>query len=61
MKSKTKNIILIKAEIKLMNILWDIKQATVNELIRSLPEPKTGIYGSTSSYAGVDKKTSGDF
>ena len=40
MKAKTKNILLTKTEIKLMNILWDIKQATVNELIRSLPEPK---------------------
>ena len=31
---------LTKAELNLMNILWDKGQATVNELVEALPEPK---------------------
>lgn len=37
-ESKTKS--LTKAELNLMNILWDKGQATVNELIEKLPDPK---------------------
>ena len=35
-----KNRTLTKAELNLMNILWDKGQATVNELVDALPEPK---------------------
>lgn len=35
-----KNKSLTKAELNLMNILWDKGQATVNELVDVLPEPK---------------------
>lgn len=31
---------LTKFELKLMNILWDKKQAFVNDIIEALPEPK---------------------
>ena len=31
---------LTKAELNLMNILWDKQQASVNEIIEALPEPK---------------------
>ena len=31
---------LTKAELNLMNILWDKGKATVNELVEALPEPK---------------------
>lgn len=37
-EARTKS--LTKAELNLMNILWDKGEATVNELIDKLPEPK---------------------
>ena len=40
MNFDTKNKSLTRAELHLMNILWDKGQATVNELQASLPEPK---------------------
>lgn len=36
--TKTKS--LTKAELRLMNILWDKRSGTVSELIEELPEPK---------------------
>lgn len=40
MNFDTKNKSLTRAELHLMNILWDKGQATVNELQAELPEPK---------------------
>ena len=40
MKEEMKNKSLTKAELNLMSILWDKEQATVNDLIEALPEPK---------------------
>lgn len=40
MKENAKSKTLTKAELNLMNILWDKEQATVNELLDTLPEPK---------------------
>lgn len=40
MKEETKNKSLTKAELNLMNILWNKGQATVNDLIEALSEPK---------------------
>ena len=40
MKEENKNKSLTKAELNLMNILWDKGQATVNELVEALPDPK---------------------
>jgi predicted transcriptional regulator len=40
MKEEQKSRTLTKAELNLMNILWDKGQATVNELVDALPEPK---------------------
>ncbi|MBP5716088.1 MAG: BlaI/MecI/CopY family transcriptional regulator [Bacteroidales bacterium] len=35
-----KNKSLTKAELNLMNILWDKGRSTVNELVEALPDPK---------------------
>ena len=40
MKEEAKTKSLTRAELNLMNILWDKGQATVNELMDTLPEPK---------------------
>ena len=40
MKEETKNKSLTKAELNLMNIIWDKGQATVSELMDELPNPK---------------------
>lgn len=40
MNSETKHKSLTKSELHLMNILWDKEQATVNELLELLPEPR---------------------
>ena len=40
MKDEMKNRSLTKAEQNLMTIMWDKGQATVNELIEALPQPK---------------------
>lgn len=40
MKEETKNKSLTKAELNLMNILWDKGQATVNDIVDALPNPK---------------------
>lgn len=40
MKEELKNKSLTKAELNLMNILWDKEEATVSDLIEVLPEPK---------------------
>lgn len=40
MKEEQKCKSLTKAELNLMNILWDKGQATVSELVEALPEPK---------------------
>ena len=43
---------LTKAELNLMNILWDKGQATVNELVEALPEPKPA-YTTVATYLKV--------
>lgn len=40
MKKETKTKSLTKAEVNLMNIIWDKEQATVNDIMDTLPEPK---------------------
>ena len=40
MDSDTKKKSLTKAELRLMNILWDKGEATVCDLVEVLPEPK---------------------
>ena len=35
-----KNKELTRAELQIMNILWDLKKATVNEVLERFPEPK---------------------
>ncbi len=40
MKEEQKIRSLTKAELNLMNILWDKGQATVNDIMEALPEPK---------------------
>ena len=40
MKKETKNKSLTKGELNMMNIIWDKGQATVNDIMDELPEPK---------------------
>ena len=40
MRGETKQKTLTKAELRAMNILWDMGQATVNEIMERIPEPK---------------------
>ena len=40
MKEETKIKSLTKAELNLMSILWDKRQATVGELVEAMPDPK---------------------
>lgn len=40
MKEVSKTKMLTKAELTLMNIIWDKGPSTVNDLINALPEPK---------------------
>lgn len=40
MRGETKQKTLTKAELRAMNILWDMEQATVNEIMEQIPEPK---------------------
>lgn len=40
MRGETKHKTLTKAELRAMNILWDMGQATVNEIMERIPEPK---------------------
>lgn len=40
MRGETKQKTLTKAELRAMNILWDMEQATVNEIMERIPEPK---------------------
>lgn len=40
MRGETKQKTLTKAEVRAMNILWDMGQATVNEIMERIPEPK---------------------
>lgn len=40
MNEEAKNKSLTKAELNLMNILWDKGRGTVNELVEVLPDPK---------------------
>ena len=40
MRGETKQKTLTKAELRAMNILWDMGQATVNERMERIPEPK---------------------
>ncbi len=40
MRGETKQKRLTKAELRAMNILWDMEQATVNEIMERIPEPK---------------------
>ncbi len=40
MNEEAKNKSLTKAELNLMNILWDKGRGTVNELVEALPDPK---------------------
>lgn len=41
MNLDTKHRSLTKSELHLMNILWDMEQATVKELIEKMPEPRS--------------------
>ena len=52
MKEEQKSRSLTKAELNLMNILWDMGQATVNELVDALPEPKPA-YTTVATYLKV--------
>lgn len=40
MRGETKQKTLTKAELRAMNILWDMGQATVNEIMERIPKPK---------------------
>lgn len=40
MRGETKQKTLTKAELRAMNILWDMGQATVNEIMERITEPK---------------------
>lgn len=40
MRGETKQKTLTKAELRAMNILWDMGQATVNEIMERISEPK---------------------
>lgn len=40
MRGETKQKTLTKAELRAMNILWDMGQGTVNEIMERIPEPK---------------------
>ena len=40
MKEESKTKTLTKAELNLMNIIWDRGQATVSDLVEVLPDPK---------------------